>query len=197
MNPNSIRINPSMLGDTWDDVEKNFPRNTYNPILIVTFETPIENAFHSDWIKFKYDIPSIELVKNFIRDGKEDSLYIEVNNRNEREEIHQYVREYNCGKNEKEKYLARSEYMAYGAERKCCGVWYKSSNYGEGWNGGSIDCAICFNYSFIDYDNYEEASDDKKTRFSEYRPTGDMIICKANYNYKKKTGKIWSYRKRY
>jgi len=122
---------------------------------------------------------------------KDKPLYITVEDRNIRSKIHQYV---------KDKYrathISRSEYMAHGTEIECCGIWHKTSEYGKCWNGGSMFCDICGEYQFIDYEDEDDLLDED-IRFSLYKPTGSMMICKKGFPYKKRHNLPISYRKHY
>lgn len=133
----------------------------------------------------------MDKIKLFIDDSiSKDSFYFSVEDREVRSKIHQYV---------KDKYpdhISRTEYMAHGAELKCCNVWYKSSNYGKSWNGGSIHCTACGEISGMDYDDCEDYMGED-IRFSLFRPTKSMMICKKGFPYKKKGKHPFSYRKKY
>jgi len=109
-----------------------------------------------------------------------------------RKQIHQYV---------KDKYgsshISRTEYMAHGTEMECCGVWHKSSNYGESWNGGHIHCNVCYETTYLDYDDCDDIRDDEDVRLSLYRPTKHVMICRKGHPYKTGYRNPFSYRKHY
>lgn len=119
-------------------------------------------------------------------------LHITVKEHNIRSQIHQYVKD-----KYRTTYISRSEYMAHGAEYNCCGVWHKSSEYGNSWNGGYIFCEYCGEYESMTYDDYEDLADEEDIRLSLYKPTGSIMICRKGHPYKKWYRCPFSYRKHY
>lgn len=120
------------------------------------------------------------------------AFYLTDKSKEERMAIQKYVMDKHS-----KNYICRIEYLARGAECKCCDVWYKSSKYGESWNGGHIWCDICGEHRNMDYDDYEDVMDDEEIRLSLYRPTGTVMICRKGYAYKRGYRCPFSFRKRF
>lgn len=132
----------------------------------------------------------MDKIDEFVKSEK-DVMYLNEPDRKKREKIHQYIKD-----NYKNTHISRTKYMSYGAKRLCCGKWYKSSNYGKSWNGGSVFCDVCSNYYFLDFDDADDI-DNRQVKLSNYRPTEDMMICKTNFSYKRGYNSPFSYRKHY
>jgi hypothetical protein len=122
---------------------------------------------------------------------EKDIFYIKEPDSEKRKQIHIYIKE-NYGST----HISRTEYMAHGAEIQCCGIWYKSSKYGESWNGGDIYCNLCGNMTFADFDDFEGYSPGE-VKLSLYKPTQTVMIVKKGVPYKKGYNQPFSYRKRY
>ena len=134
----------------------------------------------------------IESLEKLIHENK-DVCYIIEPNPEIRKEFHIYMK--NRFNTQYQQYIARTEYLAHGAKMRCCNKWYKSSEYGNSWNGGTIFCDVCGNISFLEFDDYEDIMDNVK--LSDYRPTDKIMICKAGYSYKTSYNMPFSYRKHY
>jgi hypothetical protein len=132
-----------------------------------------------------------KIIDNFCNSNG-DVMYLSEKDSKIRASIHQYMHDKYSGK-----YIVRTEYVAHGTEIWCCDGWYKSSNYGYGWNGGSITCLTCGEDTYADYSDCEDASNRSDIRFSKFRSSGNMMVCKVNFPYKKRGKYPFSYRKRY
>ena len=131
----------------------------------------------------------MEEIDDFVKTGAE-KLYLYEPDRNKRAKIHEYVR-YKL-----KDYISRTEYMSRGAEQMCCDKWYRSSEYGKSWNGGSIYCDVCNEYSYLNFDDGEDLMG-LDVRLSNYKPTDTVLICKKGVAYKRSYNYPFSYRKHY
>jgi hypothetical protein len=111
----------------------------------------------------------MEEIDLFIRSGK-DILYLFEPDNEKRKIIHKYVKDKFSST-----HISRTEYMSHGLEVQCCEKWYRSSKYGESWNGGSIICDICKEITYLDFDDCEDACD-SEYRLSNYKPTEEIIF---------------------
>ena len=121
-----------------------------------------------------------------------ECIHLCVADSQQRKQLHQYVKDQYGAT-----HICRTEYMAHGAERKCCEVWHKSSNYGKSWNGGDIFCDRCQNYTNLDFDDCDDVVDEDDIRLCLYKPTDNVMVCKKSHPYKRGYRYPFSYRKHY
>lgn len=131
----------------------------------------------------------MEEIKKHIEEKKKTPLYITVEDKEVRKSIHEMLKG--------TKYRARTEYMAHGLEVRCCNVWEYSSQKGISWNGGSVQCKVCGEITFTNYDDYEDLYGEEDIRLSLYRPTSQMMIAPTHYPYKRPNNSPFNYRKHY
>jgi hypothetical protein len=128
-------------------------------------------------------------IDEFVKSHR-DVIYLNEPDRKKRAEIHQYVRD------NFKNYISRTEYMSHGLEYKCCGKWYRSSEYGNSWNGGYVFCDVCKEYTTLNFDDCDDLYGED-VRLSNYKPTDQIMICKKGFAYKRSYNYPFSYRKHY